>query len=372
MNSRTKKRIIVSVTSDLVSDNRVHKTCSTLARMGFDVLLVGRELPNSLALSSRNYATKRMKLIFRRGPLFYGCFNLRLFFGLLFSKFDVLLSNDLDTLPANFLASKLKRKPLVYDSHEFFTEVPELVHRPKVKRIWEWLEKLMVPKLKSAYTVCGSIAKIYNEKYGVPFGVVRNLPVAVDLKKEAEEFHRHAEKIILYQGAVNVGRGLEQAIRAMHLVENARLLIAGDGDIKPKLEKLVAGLGLKNKVKFLGRLSIAELSQLTPQADMGLSIEEDIGLNYRFALPNKLFDYIQARVPVLVTDLPEMAAIVRQYEIGEISPSLEPKKLAKLFIEMLQSDTRRKIWKENLEKASKELTWENEEKILEEIFIPFK
>ncbi len=372
MSSHNKKRIIVSVTSDLGSDNRVHKTCSTLTRMGFGVLLVGRELPNSLALSSRNYATKRMKLLFRKGPLFYACFNFRLFFVLMFSKFDVLLSNDLDTLPANFLASMLKRKPLVYDSHEFFTEVPELVHRPKVKRMWEWMEKRMVPKLKHAYTVCDSIAGIYTEKYGVSFGVVRNLPVAADLKKEAEEFHSHAEKVILYQGAVNVGRGLEQAIRAMCFVDNARLLIAGDGDIRPELEKLVAGLGLKNKVKFLGRLSIDELSQLTPQAHLGLSIEEDIGLNYRFALPNKLFDYIQARVPVLVTDLPEMAAIVRQYEIGEITPSLEPEKLAKICIEMLQGGTRRKTWKKNLEKASKELTWENEEKILEEIFNPFK
>lgn len=372
MNSHNKKRIIVSVTSDLVSDNRVHKTCSTLTRMGFDVLLVGRELPNSLVLSPRNYVTKRMKLLFRKGPLFYACFNFRLFFGLLFSKFDVLLSNDLDTLPANFLASKLKRKPLVYDSHEFFTEVPELVHRPHVKKIWEWLEKRMVPKLKHAYTVCHSIAKIYTEKYGVPFGVVRNLPVAADLKKEAEEFHPHAEKVILYQGAVNVGRGLEQAIRAMHFVDNARLLIAGDGDIKPALEKLVAGLELENKVKFLGRLSIDELLRLTPQADLGLSIEEDIGLNYRFALPNKLFDYIQARVPVLVTDLPEMAAIVSQYEIGEITPSLEPEKLAGKFIEILHNETRRKTWKKKLEKAAAELTWENEEKKLKEIFAPFK
>ena len=325
-----------------------------------------------MALSPRNYATHRMKLLFRKGPLFYAWFNFRLFFILMFLKFDVLLSNDLDTLPANFLASWLKRKPLVYDSHEFFTEVPELVNRPKVKRIWEWLEKRMVPKLKTAYTVCGSIAKIYTEKYDVPFSVVRNVPLAGGLENEVTVTRPHSEKIVLYQGAVNVGRGLEQAIRSMHWVENARLLIAGDGDIRQKLEKLVTDSGLENKVQFLGRLSITELFQLTPQADLGLSIEEDIGLNYRFALPNKLFDYIQARVPVLVTDLPEMAAIVKQYEIGEITPSLEPEKLAKKISEMLQNGGQRKIWEKNLEKAAKDLTWENEEKKLEEIFNPFK
>ncbi len=371
MKPLSRKRVIVSVTNDLVSDNRVHKACSSLTEMGFDVLLVGRKLPGSMALSPRNYTAKRLKLLFRKGPLFYAWFNFRLLCLLLFSKFDLLLANDLDTLPANFLVSRLKRKPLVYDSHEFFTEVPELVHRPKVRRIWEWMERQMVPKLTSAYTVCGSIAKIYTEKYGVPFSVVRNLPVTTDLKKEKEEFRSDTKKNILYQGAVNVGRGLEQAIRAMHFVDNAWLLIAGDGDIRQELEKLVASLELKNKVKFLGRLSIDELSQLTPQAHLGLSIEEDIGLNYRFALPNKLFDYIQARVPVLVTDLPEMAAIVTQYEIGEITPSLEPEKLAKICIEMLHNETRRKIWKENLKKAAGELTWENEEKVLKEIFQPY-
>ncbi|MGC9355288.1 MAG: glycosyltransferase, partial [Mariniphaga sp.] len=131
MKIKAKKRIIVSVTSDLVSDNRVHKTCTTLTEMGFEVLLVGRKLPDSQPLSPRIYSAKRLKLLFRKGPLFYACLNLRLFCLLLFSKFDLLLANDLDTLPANFLASKLKNRPLVYDSHEFFTEVPELVHRPR-------------------------------------------------------------------------------------------------------------------------------------------------------------------------------------------------------------------------------------------------
>jgi glycosyltransferase involved in cell wall biosynthesis len=368
---KAKKQIIVSVTSDLVSDNRVHKTCGTLTEMGFDVLLVGRKLPGSQPLSPRNYRTKRLKLLFNKGVLFYSCFNFRLFCLLLFSKCDLLLANDLDTLLANFLASKLKNKPLVYDSHEFFTEVPELVNRPRVKQIWEWLEQKMVPGLKHAYTVCDSIARIYTEKYGVPFRVVRNVPVATNLERKEKGYSDYAEKIILYQGAVNVGRGLEQAIRAMKWVQNARLIIAGDGDIKTELEELTVREELQEKVQFLGRLSIDELAELTPKADLGLSIEEDMGLNYRYALPNKLFDYIQARVPVLVTNLPEMAAIVKKYAIGKITSSLEPNELAKVFSEMLTNENSRKTWKENLKNAATELTWENEKKILKEIFQPF-
>lgn len=368
---KTKKRIIVSVTSDLVSDNRVHKTCTTLTEMGFNVLLVGRKLPGSFSLSPQVYSTKRLKLLFRKGPLFYACFNFRLFCLLLFSKFDVLLANDLDTLPANFLVSKLKNKPLVYDSHEFFTEVPELVHRPRVKKIWEKLELAMVPKLKYAYTVCDSIAKIYTEKYKVPFRVVRNVPVAANSYQKLKPTSENADKIILYQGAVNIGRGLEQAILAMKFVPNARLVIAGDGDIRQQMQQLAESKGLQDKVQFLGRLSVENLTKLTPQASLGLSIEEDLGLNYHYALPNKLFDYIQARVPVLVSNLPEMAAIVNKYGIGEVTDSLEPKLLAQFFSGMLTDDSRCKMWQQNLAVAARELTWENEKRVLREIFQPF-
>jgi glycosyltransferase involved in cell wall biosynthesis len=366
----SKKRIIVSVTSDLVSDNRVHKVCVSLKKMGFDVLLVGRKRRKSLRLKSRNYKTHRLKLIFETGPLFYAEFNFRLFLLLFFSKFNVLLANDLDTLSANFRISKLRKKPLVYDSHEYFTESPELIHRPKVQRFWLNLEEKILPRIKTAYTVCDSIANIYTQKYNVPFRVVRNTPTSktFSAKIEKKEF---AEKIVLYQGAVNTGRGLKQAIQAMQFIEGARLVIAGDGYLKPTLEKFVSDNNLTEKVEFKGLLPMDKLAKLTPLADLGLSIEEDLGLNYRYALPNKLFDYIQAQVPVLVTNLPEMKSIVNKYKIGEITNSLEPEKLAEKIKEALFNESLRIGWIKNLELAAKELTWEKEEKILQEIFNPF-
>jgi len=370
VNKTNHKKIIVSVTSDLVSDNRVHKVCTTLHNMGFEVLLVGRKLPSSLPVESRKYAVKRFNLPFYKGPQFYAAYNIRFYLFLLFSEFDILLSNDLDTLPANFIAAKVKNKPLVYDSHEYFTEVPELIGRPRVKKVWEWFEMKMVPKIKTAFTVCNSIAKIYEEKYGTQFKVVRNIPVSTKTDLKTEKVKKTG-KIILYQGAVNIGRGLEQAIFAMHFIENTKLIIAGDGDIKTNLQNLVVKENLQNKVEFTGRLPLEELVKLTPKADLGLSIEEDLGLNYRFALPNKLFDYIQAQVPVLITNLPEMAAIVNQYQIGEITESLEPRYLAEKITDALNNCEKRKLWKTNLPKVAKELTWENEEKVIQEIFSRF-
>jgi glycosyltransferase involved in cell wall biosynthesis len=369
LKSAAKKRIIVSVTSDLVSDNRVHKVCSTLARTGFQVTLAGRMLPGSLKLEGRIYSTRRFRLPFAKGPMFYAAYNVRLFVYIMFSKYDVLLSNDLDTLPANFLISKLKKKPLIYDSHEYFTQVPELVRRPKVQRIWEWMERKMVPDVDAAYTVCNSIAEIYTKKYGVPFQVVRNLPLASDQVVPIDDEDR--DQIIIYQGAVNEGRGLEQAIRAVKFLDGIRLVIAGDGDKRKILQKLAVDEGVSDKVEFRGRLPIHQLAELTRSAAVGLSIEEDIGLNYHFALPNKLFDYIQAQVPVLVTDLPEMLAVVNGYEIGEVISDLNPRNLAAVLADMVANTEKRKLWKKNLKQAARELVWEKEERILYEIFNPF-
>jgi glycosyltransferase involved in cell wall biosynthesis len=365
------KTVSLSVINDLVTDNRVHKVAVSLQKMGFQPVLIGRLLPESHPVD-RDYQTHRMKLVFRKGPLFYFGYNFRLFFYLLKSKIDVFVANDLDTLPANYLASLIKRKPLVYDSHEYFTEVPELIGRPVVRAIWAGLEKLLVPQVDAAYTVCDSIADVYSDLYKVDFKVVRNLPVCADGEKaEHPPKGEGRPKVILYQGALNLGRGIEAAIRAMQFLEGAELWLAGDGDINQQLKQLVAELNLNTKVKFLGRLPISELNVITSQADLGISLEEDLGLNYRFALPNKLFDYVQAGVPVLVSNLPEMKRIVEHYQIGAIAETHQRKELAAILKTALFDQEKIAVWKRNLPIAAKELCWENEEEILRKIYKRF-
>ena len=128
------KKIIISVTNDLIADNRVHKVATSLCKNNYNILLIGRKLKKSSKIKERNYKCKRIKLIFNKGALFYAEYNFRLFWLLLFTKADILLANDLDTLLANFLCAKIKRKKLVYDSHEYFTEVPELINRKFTKK----------------------------------------------------------------------------------------------------------------------------------------------------------------------------------------------------------------------------------------------
>ena len=134
------KSIIVSVSNDLSHDQRVAKVCSSLYSEGYNVLLVGRKLSNSQPIV-RAYKTHRIKLLFKKGFLFYAEFNLRLFFYLLFKNTHVYHSNDLDTLLANWLSAKLRNKKIVYDTHEYFTGVPEIQNKPFIKWSWKTIEK---------------------------------------------------------------------------------------------------------------------------------------------------------------------------------------------------------------------------------------
>ena len=356
------KKIIVSVTNDLSMDQRVEKVCATLFKNGFEVTLVGRKFKNSYSLN-REYKTKRFSLLFNNGFLFYAEFNIRLFFYLLFSKKDILLANDLDTLLPNYLTSIFQKKKLIYDSHELFPEIPELINKPFVKKCWSKLEAFILPKIKNNYTVCNSIAAYYSEKYNTKFNTIRNLPTSKKVKLGSLPFKKENKKIVLYQGAINIGRGLELMINTLQFIENTILVIAGNGDIIDDLKHCVKEKNLDTKVVFLGNLQPSDLHKVTPLADLGISFEEDLGLNYRFALPNKIFDYIQAEIPVLVSDLPEMKQIVLNYKVGEIITNRDPKKLANQIEKILQKD-----FSEGLKKAKEELIWEKQEEKLLAIF----
>lgn len=353
-------RILILATNDLATDQRVLKVATVFQQNKFDVLLIGRKLKNSPELAiSLKY--KRLRLLFERSALFYAEFNFRAFWLLLFTKCSHILANDTDTLPAAFLASKLKGVELIFDAHELFPEVPELYNRPIVKKVWTKIEDLFFPHLKTCYTVCESIAEYYNRKYGINMQVIRNIPFLRDYHEKILNYD--SRKIILYQGALNVGRGLEWVIDAMPLVENGVLVIIGTGDVESQLKLQVANANLEDKVLFLGRIEAAELHKYTPSADIGLCLLDDIGLSYRYALPNRIFDYLHAGVPVLATRFPEIEKIVSTYKTGVLINHYEPEYLAKTINDFLQQgfDT------SHFAVLSNELCWENESKKLIEI-----
>ena len=358
------KTILVSVSNDLTFDQRVQKVCNTLHKNGFSIHVIGRKQKNSNP-PQLDYKVELIQLVFNKGFLFYLELNIRLFFKILFTKKDILLANDLDTLLPNQMVSRLQSKKLVFDSHELFSEIPELVDRPIVKSIWKSLENSLIPRQHFGITVSSKIADYYKEKYNVNFITIKNFPKA-DVNFDSSinnPFGKELKPVILYQGALNVGRGLELMIDTMEYLSNCILVLIGDGDIRKDLEKRVVGKNLQNQIDFIGKVHPKKLKNVTPFASMGISLEEDLGLNYRFAMPNKIFDYIQAGIPILISDLPEMKTIIDNYEVGEVVKSRNPKELASQIKSILQKD-----FSAGLEEAGKEFIWENQEKELLGIF----
>jgi len=365
------QRIIVSVINDLVTDQRVHKVCTTLVDMGFEVVLIGRKLPNSLALN-RNYKTIRMRLLFDKKFLFYVEFSFRLFFKLFFIKKDILLSNDLNTLLPNYLISRIFNKRLVYDSHELFTEIAELTDRPSIRNVWLSIEKYIFPKLKNVYTVNRSIATFYRDRYAIDVKFIRNIAPELKNKKVDTTLSNNIKgnkKMLILQGSgINMDRGAEEAIMMMQYVEDTILYIIGGGDIFDTLQNLVDTFNLNDKVFIKNKMPYDELMEYTKIADLGLSLDKGTNLNYEYSLPNKVFDYIQAQIPLLVSNRKEVASLVKNNNIGLVVDAIDPKKLATAVNNIFSNDLLYNTWKENTEEAAKKYYWEKERHKIKKIF----
>ena len=349
-------KVLVSVFNNLYTDQRVEKVCRTLSENGFEVHLIGNNW-GGLPEMTRPYSFSRIILKSKILKFAYVEFQRKLYLELLrkADKNTILLANDLDTLLPNYLVSKKLNIPLVFDSHEIFTEMPAINGR-YTQKIWRSLEKFIVPKLKYMMAASESYADWFAKTYHIERPVVvQNFPQ----KKENPQIYSNInlKKIILYQGVINPSRGLDKVIPAMREIENAELWIAGDGPKKTEYIALTKSLGLEDKVKFLGKLHPEDLREITQKADVGLSIEENNGLSYYYSMPNKISDYIQARIPIVVSDFPEMCKVVDAYKVGEKigNYSQLPEKI-KIVLH-----NGKEFYKDNLNLAATELCWEKEE-----------
>jgi len=366
-------KILSAVLNNIETDQRLDKVCNSLLKFGYDVELIGATLYSKPVLN-KLYATHLIEMKNQSTMKKYIEFNFKLFFTLLkkADKKTILLANDLDSLLPFYLISKIKKIPLVFDSHEIYSELPSLHDRPKTKKVWKILEKFLLPKIKYFYTVSDGYANWFKKEYNVNPSVIRNVPNRIKFN-ENQDFiffqlpeNPNNEKILLYQGAINPSRGIDKMIEAFHNVNSCQFWIAGDGPKKQEYEQLVKDLNLAHRIHFLGNIPPKTLKTITPLAEVGMSLEEDLGLSYRYALPNKLFDFIQANVPILATNLPEIMQTVLTYNVGKVIENHEPHHLAQKLNELLAEG--KKSYQERLSIAAKDLCWENEEMKLKVIF----
>ncbi|MCZ2394322.1 MAG: glycosyltransferase [Chitinophagales bacterium] len=359
--SNLPKKIVCMVINDLTSDQRMHRICDTLIQSGFNVILIGRQLPNSAPLVERSFQQIRLKCYWNKGFLFYTEYNIRLMIWLLFHRFDIVNAIDLDTIIPAYIVGKIKNVKKVYDAHEWFPYCPEIIERPKVHQFWLKIESFFLPRMDSVYTVSQSIADELSSKYLRQIGLVRNMPFS-------KEPHPHSdEKYILYQGALNVGRGIAELIDAMKELD-IPLYIAGRGDIEDQLKEKVNFLHLHHKVRFLGNLDPEQLWIYTENAYLGVNLLENKGLNYYYSLANKFFDYIQAEIPQITMNFPEYAHLNAQYEVAILIDNLNPSFIYEAIHTLLSDSKKYDNLKENTMKAKKLWNWENEKSNLLNIY----
>ena len=350
----------------------MQRICGSLARAGYQVMLVGWQRPSSVPLQPQSYAQHRLRGWFQRGKLFYIEYNVRLVWYLLRQHAEVWACADLDAALPTWARARLSKQPFVYDAHELFTQVPEVVGRRWVQRLWQWVEDWIVPRAKLRYTVGPALARLFEQRHqGSPFAVVRNVPVAdaqviTDKEQLINELTDRAT--LLYQGVLNVGRGLAQLLEAMPQV-SARLIICGEGDCSAALRAQAEQLGLlaSGRVVFRGYVLPDELRQLTAQATVGIMLLENTGLSYYYSLANKFFDYVQAGIPQLCIDFPEYRALNEQHEVAALVPDLAPATLAAALARLLpdgQPGTYYHRLAANCRRARTEWNWQQEEKVL--------
>lgn len=351
-------QLIFAVTNDLSYDQRMMRICTSLANAGYGVMLVGVKRKDSKPLLALPFRQKRLHVFFKKGPLFYVEYNLRLFWFLLFQKADCMCAIDLDTIIPVHLVATMRSRKKVYDAHEYFSQLKEVVSRAGVYQFWHSVERILVPRFKAGYTVCKSIADEFHKLYGVSYETIRNLPLAQHTAGPPA-----TSRIILYQGAVNEARGFEYLVPAMKEVD-AQLVIFGDGNFLQQAMAMVNTYQLTDKIIFKGKFLPGELNEQTGNAYIGINLVEHTGLNQYYSLANKFFDYIQHAVPQVTMNFPEYKTINDQYGVALLLDDLQPASISSALNKLLNDEGLHAKMKEHCILAAKELTWQNEEKKL--------
>ena len=353
-----KKRIVCTVTNDLHFDQRMIRICSSLQAAGYEVTLVGRLRPSSGTLKNQTFQQKRLKCFFDKGKFFYVEYNIRLFFFLLFYPTDLICSIDLDTILPAYFASQFRKKKRVFDAHELFCEMDEIVSRPTIYRLWKKIERFAMPKFQFGYTIGEAYANEFNSMYGLNYEIVRNATVLRPLV--TKEF---SGEYILYQGAVNEGRCFEFLIPAMKSV-NYPLLICGEGNFFEQAKALVKQHELEDRITFTGYIPPSSLSSITEKAIIGITLFSNVGRSNYLSMANRFFDYMHAGIPQLCMNYPEYKSCNERFELALLIDEPKVEVIAQALNSLLSDRNKLLQMRNNALMAREQYCWQNEEKKL--------
>ncbi|MBI4532185.1 MAG: glycosyltransferase family 4 protein [Candidatus Latescibacteria bacterium] len=379
-------RICMTAFEEVRDDPRIAKEILTLRHMEHTVDLLCVRYSDS---SEASYYGAMKHPIFvgnkKKGKLRFLRFYLRALFKAIRLRADVYHAQDLYTLPVAWIAARWRSVRFIYDAHEYFPGTPSLVDRPLERGVWRAVERVFIRRADRVITVCDGIADRLREDYGIERPVVlRNLPMATSLRvdehptcgcgdstQQRSSLLRDISTIpddrwiVLYQGALMQGRGLFTILDVFQrfLNDQYHLAVLGDGPLASDLRKRVDLLGIEDRVTFFGQIPMEQLPAYTASADIGLCLIENAGFSYLYSLPNKLFEYLAAGLPVVASDFPEIGRIVRREDVGLLVDPGDPEAIEGAIMK-LSDDALRRHFALNARQAAQRYTWERESEYL--------
>ncbi len=370
-------KIVMLVLNPFTHDARVHKEASTLAGAGHDVRVLALGKGDVPAYEERSgYRIQRLQLASLRhqgGRLA----PVRKYYEWLqqvtavthAEPAHVYHAHDANTLISAYRPVSRDGARWVYDAHELETGRNfQGSHLAGFYRnFWAMPEKLLIRRVDRVITVNQTIADLLATTYTIATPtVIMNAPPysrPAKSKRLHEELGIPADqRIVLYQGAVSGGRGVDVALRSLlELPENVTFVALGDGNARQSLIGLAEALGLGARAYFPGYMPLDELLSYSASADVGLVPFQKTSLSNYYALPNKLLEYAMAGLPVVASDFPEMRRVITAYDVGElVADPTSPAEIAVAIRRIFANPDRSAAMRDNTRRLAKELNWEHE------------
>ncbi|MGG0237411.1 glycosyltransferase [Bacillus rhizoplanae] len=344
------------------------KNIATIATFGLFVMLGIWKFPIvtvSLLLLAFLLSQRKVATLFVRGAILF-----RMIRAGLKKKYDIYHSNDLNTLPQGFICAKImRRKKLIYDSHEVQTS-----RTGYNSNIYGIMEKFFIKFCDVMIMENHTRAKYTEELYGFYPKVIHNYPF-VSRPELSKSIDLHGllnilrnEPILLYQGGIQTGRGLDKLVQAVPLFKRGVVVFIGDGRIKPELQQMVQDMKLEDRVKFLPKVPVQDLIHYTKNAYLGFQVLNNVCFNHYSASSNKLFEYMMSGVPVVACRFPEIQGVVEKENIGVCVDSHDPVSIAEGVNYLLDHPEERGKMKENCFTAREKYNWNEEKRAFMDIY----
>ncbi len=343
-------RILFALTGDVTRNSRALRQLRGLVGLGCRVTAITFVRSEPLAAEAPGVILRPLAHPPGSGPRYFREIHRRLAEAIRNEPADIYHASDLYTLPALSAAARKSGARLVFDSRELYPHVAATAGRPWVRLFWHLIQMRFVPRADLVYTVSDSIADRLRDTYGIPRPVVtHNVPERKAPVKRTDCLRRALPllsdlPVVLHQGRIQNHRGCAFLVDAFREVPDASLVFLGDGPLRPELETRVRQLGLADRIHFLDPVPPSALLEVTASADIGVTLLEDTCLNHRFALPNKLFEYLQAGLPVLASDLPEIRRVVLPFNVGRTVDPSNRRELVRTLREMTGGADLRAAW----------------------------